>query len=528
MNEQQLVAEQHKVTRKEITVIGIVLAGAFLAILNQTVLSPALPKLMDAFSISAGTAQWVTSIYMLVNGIMVPITGFLIDRFSTRKLFFVSLISFIVGTALCAGAQTFELLIVGRVLQAAGAGVQLPLVGVVPMLIFPPEKRGTAMGMAGMLIFPPEKRGTAMGMAGIVMSCAPAAMGMAGIVMSCAPAAGPVLAGGIIDAWGWRMMFWAMIPLAILVLAVSFFLLTNVGELKRPHLDVPSIVLSTFAFGGLLYGFSSASTLGWGNAVVVDSIVVGVVALAWFIHRQLHIEEPLLQLRALKTPTFAYSAVIVTVVNSALAVGSVILPIYLQNVLGLTAFETGILMTPGAVATIFLSPVSGMLFDRFGPRVIAIVGLTGLTASLAALSFVDDKTMVEYLVAFYVIQSSGLTLANMPVTTWGINALPNDMIAHGNAISNTGRQVGGAVSTALIVTVMTMVTAANAEAGPVLSTAAGIDVAYGISAAVAGIALVIAVLKVRNVKKQAVASPASQAEAPLEIEMEEAREGAAR
>ena len=459
MNEQQLVAEQHKVTRKEITVIGIVLAGAFLAILNQTVLSPALPKLMDAFSISAGTAQWVTSIYMLVNGIMVPITGFLIDRFSTRKLFFVSLISFIVGTALCAGAQTFELLIVGRVLQAAGAGVQLPLVGVVPMLIFPPEKRGTAMGMAG-------------------------------IVMSCAPAAGPVLAGGIIDAWGWRMMFWAMIPLAILVLAVSFFLLTNVGELKRPHLDVPSIVLSTFAFGGLLYGFSSASTLGWGNAVVVDSIVVGVVALAWFIHRQLHIEEPLLQLRALKTPTFAYSAVIVTVVNSALAVGSVILPIYL--------------------------------------RVIAIVGLTGLTASLAALSFVDDKTMVEYLVAFYVIQSSGLTLANMPVTTWGINALPNDMIAHGNAISNTGRQVGGAVSTALIVTVMTMVTAANAEAGPVLSTAAGIDVAYGISAAVAGIALVIAVLKVRNVKKQAVASPASQAEAPLEIEMEEAREGAAR
>ena len=170
MNEQQLVAEQHKVTRKEITVIGIVLAGAFLAILNQTVLSPALPKLMDAFSISAGTAQWVTSIYMLVNGIMVPITGFLIDRFSTRKLFFVSLISFIVGTALCAGAQTFELLIVGRVLQAAGAGVQLPLVGVVPMLIFPPEKRGTAMGMAG-------------------------------IVMSCAPAARPVLAGASVDAW---------------------------------------------------------------------------------------------------------------------------------------------------------------------------------------------------------------------------------------------------------------------------------------------------------------------------------------
>ena len=170
------------------------------------------------------------------------------------------------------------------------------------------------------------------------------------------------------------MMFWAMIPLAILVLVVSFFLLTNVGELKRPHLDVPSIVLSTFAFGGLLYGFSSASTLGWGNVVVVDSIV-GVVALAWFIHRQLHIDEPLLQLRALKTPTFAYSAVIVTVVNSALAVGSVILPIYLQNVLGLTAFETGILMTPGAVATIFPEPHQRHAV-RNAPR---HRGLTGLT-----------------------------------------------------------------------------------------------------------------------------------------------------
>lgn len=470
MNEEQLVAKQHKATRKEITIIGVVLAGAFLAILNQTVLSPALPKLMDAFSITAGTAQWVTSIYLLVNGIMVPVTGFLIDRFPTRKLFFASMASFIVGTAVCAVAPNFGVLIVGRILQAAGAGVQLPLVAVVPMLIFPPEKRGMAMGMAG-------------------------------IVMSCAPAFGPVVAGSIIDSMGWRAMFGAMLPLAVVVLVASVFLLSNVGKLKNPHLDIPSVVLSTVAFGGLLLGFSNASTLGWGDPMVIIPIIAGVVALVWFVRRQLHIDEPLLQLHVLKHATFAYSAIIVTVINSALSVGSVILPIYLQNVLGLTAFETGMLMTPAAVCTIFLSPISGMLFDKFGPRIIGIVGLAGLTGSMAALAFVGSTTAIWYLICFYIIQSCGLTLANMPIMTWGLNSLDNDQIAHGNAIANTGRQVGGAISTALIVTVMTTVTMANVSAGPVQSTAVGIDVAYGVSAGVAAVALLLAVFKVHNKKK---------------------------
>ena len=245
-------------------------------------------------------------------------------------------------------------------------------------------------------------------------------MGMAGIVMSCAPAAGPVLAGGIIDAWGWRMMFWAMIPLAILVLAVSFFLLTNVGGSSSARTSTcrPSSCPRSRSAACCTVSPVQAR---WAGATPWSSTAS---SWAWSRSRGSSIASCISRSRCCscglsKAPTFAYSAVIVTVVNSALAVGSVILPIYLQNVLGLTAFETGILMTPGAVATIFLSPVSGMLFDRFGPRVIAIVGLTGLTASLAALSFVDDKTMVAYLVAFYVIQSSGLTLANMPVTTWG-------------------------------------------------------------------------------------------------------------
>ena len=236
-------------------VVGIVIAGAFLAILNQTVLAPALPGLMETFQVNAGTAQWVTSIYMLVNGIMVPVSAYLIDKFPTRNLFFASMSVFIAGTVLCAMAPTFEILIVGRILQAAGAGVQMPLVAVVPMLIFPPEKRGTAMGMAG-------------------------------IVMSVAPAAGPVAAGMIIDSMGWRAMFWSIAPLGVIVLAASIFLLSNVGELKNPRLDMPSVLLSTVAFGGLLYGFSSASSLGWTNPVVIAVIVIGALCLILFVRRQ--------------------------------------------------------------------------------------------------------------------------------------------------------------------------------------------------------------------------------------------------
>lgn len=209
-----------------------------------------------------------------------------------------------------------------------------------------------------------------------------------------------------------------------------------------------------------------------------------------------------LKLRVLKTPKFAYSAIIVTVINSALSAGSIVLPLYLQNVLGLSAFQTGMLMMPGVAASIIVSPLSGMLFDKFGPRVISIVGLLGLTGALTGLAFIGPATPIPYLVCIYVLQSAGLTLANMPVNTWGLNALKNEYIAHGNAISNTGRQVGGSISTAIIVTIMTMVTTAHQSAGPVLSAASGIRAAYGVSAGVAAVALVVAILKVRPDKSK--------------------------
>ena len=325
-----------KITGVQVRIVAVVVLGAFLALLNQTVMSPALPVIMADFGIDASTAQWIMSIYPLVSGIMVPVSAYLIDKFSTRKLFFGALVAFAAGTLLCAVAPDFLWLIVGRVLQAAGSGVLMPLVAVVPMLVFPVEKRGTAMGMAG-------------------------------IVMSAGPAVGPVAGGAVIDAFGWRAMVGSIVPLSLIVLVMGVFMLKNVGEPKNPKLDFASVALSTVAFGGLLYGFSTASSLGWTSPVVLGSVAAGVVCLVLFARRQGKLEQPLLDLGCLRTREFRVAAIIVTLINAACLVTNTLLPLLLQTALGASAFETGMAMLPAAAVGIIISPISGVVFDKFGP-----------------------------------------------------------------------------------------------------------------------------------------------------------------
>lgn len=468
-----------KITGVQVRIVAVVVLGAFLALLNQTVMSPALPIIMADFGIDASTAQWIMSIYPLVSGIMVPVSAYLIDKFSTRKLFFGALVAFAAGTLLCAVAPDFLWLIVGRVLQAAGSGVLMPLVAVVPMLVFPVEKRGTAMGMAG-------------------------------IVMSAGPAVGPVAGGAVIDAFGWRAMVGAIVPLSLIVLVMGVFMLKNVGELKNPKLDFASVALSTVAFGGLLYGFSIASSLGWTSPVVLGSVAAGVVCLVLFARRQGKLEQPLLDLGCLRTREFRVAAIIVTLINAACLVTNTLLPLLLQTALGASAFETGMAMLPAAAVGIIISPISGVVFDKFGPRVISVVGLALMTGALFALSLSSTATPILVVALFCMLQAAGQALANMPVNTWGVNALRNEMIAHGNAIANTGRQVAGGLCTALIVTVMTSVTAGGTAAGATLqaATATGAGVAYKVCAAIGLVSLVYCIVAVRPAKRKAASSPA--------------------
>lgn len=462
--------EENSISRRNILIIGVMLSGACIAVLNQTVLSPALPSIMRDLHITAVEGQWLTTAFMLVNGIMIPITAYLINRFSTRQLFLSSMILFTAGTALAGFSKGFAALLAARVLQAMAAGVLMPMIQTVILLLFPKEKRGSAMGTVG-------------------------------IVIAFAPAIGPTLAGWIVDAWGWHTIFLIIAPVAAVDVLLGFGLLKNVGETKRLKLDHLSVVFSTLGFGGLLYGCSSAGSYGWVHPLTLVPLAVGIVFLVLFIKRQMKVEVPLLELRILKSKTFAYSTIIAMIINASLIAGSIITPIYLQNVLHFSALQSGLVMLPGAVVMGVMSPITGTLFDRFGPRGIAITGLSIMTVFSFSFVFIDETWTFSVLCVIYTVRMFGMSLVNMPLTTWGLNALPNNMIAHGSAINNTARQVAGSIGTAILITIMAMVTAASRNLGGLGATLRGMHAAYGTAASLGAVALIMAILFIKKEKR---------------------------
>ncbi|MFB7642398.1 DHA2 family efflux MFS transporter permease subunit [Peribacillus butanolivorans] len=402
----------------------VLIIGAFLATFNQTIMSVAIPELMNDFNIKASTAQWLTTGYMLVNGVLIPITAFLIQRFSTRQLFQTSMIIFLAGTIVSAVATNFPVLLTGRLIQAAGAGIIMPLLMNVVLSLFPPEKRGSAMGYVGLAII-------------------------------FAPAIGPTLTGYVLETFSWKAMFYGMIPFTIIVIICGFIYLKNVSEPVISKVDFISVALSTIGFGALMYGFSEAGNAGWSSAEVVVSLVVGILALVLFTWRQLISKNPLLNLRAFKYNMFTLTTLISIGVTMMMYADMMLLPLYLQNARGFTALESGILMLPGALLMGLLSPAVGKLFDRFGAKWLTIIGIAIIIIS--TLGFIDltDSTSYTFLVLMSTVRRIGMAMFLMPIQTAGLNQLPSSLYAHGTAISNTIRQVAGAIGTALLVTVMT-------------------------------------------------------------------------
>ncbi|WP_147804020.1 MDR family MFS transporter [Alkalicoccus halolimnae] len=407
-----------------ILIAAILLTGAFVTVLNQTLMITAIPPIMQEMNVTANTAQWLTTVFMLVNGIMIPITAFLIEKFTTRQLFMAAMITFALGTIVGGLSTNFEMLITGRVIQSAGAGIMLPLMQTVFLLIFPVEKRGTVMGYVGLTI-------------------------------SFAPAIGPALSGWITDTLEWRFLFWIILPLIIIITVIAYKILENVTELKNPKVDPISITLSSVGFGGLLYGFTSAGNNGWTAGITLITLAVSAVTLFLFIKRQLAMHHPMLEFRVFKLRTFTLATIIGMIGFLGLIGLETLIPLYMQEMREFTALDSGLVLLPGALISGLMSPITGMIFDKYGARALAFTGLTIMTIATLGFVFIDIYATMTLLAFLFALRMFGFSMVMMPVTTSGLNELPRKLIPHGAAMNNTMRQIAASVGTALLVTVMT-------------------------------------------------------------------------
>ncbi|MCG2338839.1 DHA2 family efflux MFS transporter permease subunit [Staphylococcus epidermidis] len=405
-------------------ILAAMLFGMFIAILNQTLLNVALPKINTEFNISASTGQWLMTGFMLVNGILIPISAFLFNKYSYRKLFIIGLALFTLGSLVCAISFNFPIMMSGRVLQAIGAGILMPLGSNVIVTIFPPEKRGVAMGTMG-------------------------------IAMILAPAIGPTLSGYIVQNYDWNVMFYSMFFIGIIAIVIGLFWFKLYQSTTNPKADIPGIIYSTIGFGSLLYGFSEAGNKGWGSTEIVTMFIVGTVFIIFFILRELRMKAPMLSLEVLKYPTYTLTTVINMIVMMSLYGGMILLPLYLQNLRGFSALDSGLLLLPGALVMGALGPVAGKLLDTIGIKPLAIFGIGIMTYATWELSKLNMDTTYLHIMWIYIVRSFGMAFVMMPIMTAGMNALPPRLISHGNAFVNTMRQLAGSIGTAILVTVMT-------------------------------------------------------------------------
>lgn len=455
-------------TREQAVNVAVLLIGTFVVVLNQTLLSPALASIMRDLAIDAPTVQWVMSIYSLVEAVIIPLSAFLIGRFTTRQLFITGLSIFTLGSLFCALSPDFIFLLAGRVCQAIAAGIFMPMIFTVLLLIFPREKRGSAMGLVS-------------------------------LVIGFAPAVGPTLSGVLVDSIGWRMLFVVVTVAGAILLLLSVKFLKNYGDFERTTFDKPSVVLSTIGLISLLYGLSTFSS-STNYLVTAGFIIVGIVVVAIFVRRQLKLENPLLKVTVLKTRNYRI-AIIVSIINFGVLIGlGTILPLYLQTLRGFTSLETGLTMLPGALIGAFIGYFAGRLFDRLGVRKCVVPGVCLFFFGALGFLFFDLNTDLAVICAVYTVVALGIQFLSTPMNTWGINSLDNNVIQHANAVTNTMNQVSAAFMTALIVSISALGYVVAPGASPEVQLYEGDHLAFVASVILAAIAFVIVIFFVRDRK----------------------------
>ncbi|MFE6995408.1 MDR family MFS transporter [Microbacterium sp. NPDC057659] len=462
------IASNQVIPRKDMAVIWVLLAAAFVAILNETTMNMAIPHLITDLRISPLAAQWVTSAFMLTMAVVIPTTGFLLRRFTTRQMFIGALTLFSIGTLVAALAVGFPMLLGARIVQASGTAIMMPLLMTTLMNLVPAASRGRMMGRVS-------------------------------VVMSLAPAIGPTLSGFLLDHFSWRSIFVVVLPIALVALFIGWRWLTNVGETTHAPIDVLSVVLSAFGFGGLVFGLSQIGGLGSGTswAPLAISLAVGVIGLGLFLRRQVVLQrkdDALLDLRIFTSKGFSLSMAQMFLLSLAFFGAITVIPLFLQDGLEIAPTDAGLVMLPGALAMGLLGPVIGRIYDARGTRVLLIPGSILAAAMLWFYTTLGTGTSVWTVAIAQTLLSIGLALSFTPLFTASLASLSPKFYSYGSAVIGTVQQVAGAAGIAVMMAIFTAVAAANGGPQAPAAVAAGSRVAFTIAAVIATVTIIGAFL----------------------------------
>lgn len=428
----------------------------------NTVLNTVLPAVMLDFSISSDTGQWLSSGYSLAMAIAMPLTAFLSSRVRTRSLYLSALAVFAAGVVLSALAPNFEVMMLGRVVQACGNGVISALVQVVLLTIYPPNERGQIMGWYGLSV-------------------------------GAAPVIAPTLGGIVADAWGWRYIFYFAIALMVLAFVGAMVFFKDALDTHQSTFDCVSFVLSALVFGGITLGMGNLSSQGIASPMTLVPLAVGIIATPIFVRRQNISEEPFLDVSVFSNRTFTLATVASMILYFVMMAASIMAPLYVQGIAGQSATVSGLAMLPGSLCMALLSPVTGRLFDRMGMKSLLIAGGLTMAVSSAGMLFADASvTGVWLLAVLFVVRSAAIAALMMPLVTWGVGALPDSKNGHGTAFISSLRTLAGALGTAVGVGVMNV---AGAWTGSAL---VGLHVSFAMLAVLSVLLVVIGLIAYRK------------------------------
>ncbi len=467
-------------TRPALVSLAVLTAITFMGNFTQLQLSSALPQIVAHFGIATTQGQWLTSMFQLIMGVMVPLTAFLTTRFSTRQIVISSMAIFTVGSFIAWLSPTFPLVLLGRTLEAIGTGVMWPVLQIIIFQIFPLQRRGMAMGTLGM-------------------------------AMSVAPALGPVLGGWQADSFGWRSVFLSLGALGAICLAAASLFLRNFNDADpSQHADLFSACLSIIGFGGLLFGFTNIEGHPIDSPICWVPMAIGLAGIAWFTHRQLHLDAPLLNLSVLRNRNFRTGTVIASLAFFAFSSIIVIMPIYIQDLRGYSATMNGIIWLPGAIGMCIAQFLGGRLLDRYGARPVVITGSILLTLGTFGMATLTMSSWIWLVSIYQFMRQLGMGFTLMPATTWSLNSLKPSQVSAGSAVTNTSRQIAGAIGSPVLVVTMEMIArrrtailgaTMDAASAATLGTLLGVKIVLGISSAITLCMTIVAIARVHSARR---------------------------